>query len=65
MRIEQILMDTMFRVPLDRNILKCIVTKESAQGKEEPTVIVADGTVFKKPIQKKRSSKKDTDETVS
>ena len=62
--IEQILMDTMFCVPSDRNILKCIVTKEAAQGKEEPTLIVADGTVFKKPIQKKRSSKKDKDEIV-
>ena len=60
--IEQILMDTMFTIPSDHNVLKCIVTKQAAEGTEEPALLVADGTVVKKPSSKKRSSKKHSNE---
>ena len=40
--MENIMMDTMYRAPSDESILKCIVTKEAAEGTEEPTLEVAE-----------------------
>ncbi len=48
--MENIMMDTMYRAPSDESILKCIVTKEAAEGTEEPTLEVAE--------QRKRSVSK-------
>ncbi len=48
--MENIMMDTMYRAPSDESILKCIVTKEAAEGTEEPTLEIAD--------QRKRSYSK-------
>ena len=48
--MENIMMDTMYRAPSDESILKCIVTKEAAEGTEEPTLEVAE--------QRKRSLSK-------
>ena len=50
--MENIMMDTMYRAPSDESILKCIVTKEAAEGTEEPTLEVAE--------QRKRSLSKKT-----
>jgi ATP-dependent Clp protease ATP-binding subunit ClpX len=41
--IEKTLMNTMFEMPSDETILKCIVTKESAEGTEQPSLLVSDG----------------------
>ena len=40
--MENIMMDTMYRAPSDESILKCIVTKEAAEGTEEPTLEIAE-----------------------
>ena len=48
--MENIMMDTMYRAPSDESILKCIVTKEAAEGTEEPTLEIAE--------QRKRSVSK-------
>jgi len=48
--MENIMMDTMYRAPSDESILKCIVTKEAAEGTEEPTLEIAE--------QRKRSTSK-------
>ena len=50
--MENIMMDTMYRAPSDESILKCIVTKEAAEGTEEPTLEIAE--------QRKRSLSKKT-----
>ncbi len=49
--MENIMMDTMYRAPSDESILKCIVTKEAAEGSEEPTLEVAEQR--KRPAPKK------------
>ena len=40
--MENIMMDTMYRAPSDESILKCIVTKEAAEGTEEPALVLAE-----------------------
>lgn len=49
--MENIMMDTMYRAPSDESILKCIVTKEAAEGKEEPALEIAEQR--KRPHAKK------------
>ena len=41
--MEKTLLQTMYEMPSDESILKCIVTKESAEGSEEPSLLVSDG----------------------
>ncbi len=53
--MENIMMDTMFRVPSDESILKCIITKEAAEGSEEPTLEIAEQR--KRPGVKKAGTK--------
>ena len=48
--MENIMMDTMYRVPSDESILKCIVTKEAAEGSEGPALEIAE--------QRRKTSKK-------
>ncbi len=59
--MENIMMDTMYRAPSDESILKCIVTKEAAEGKEEPTLEVAEQR--RKPLTKK-AGQRSTDESA-
>lgn len=39
--VEKILMDTMYQAPSDESILKCIVTRKAAEGKEQPSLLIA------------------------
>lgn len=55
--MESSMMDIMFEIPSDANIIKCIITREVIQGKEKPKLIMAEEGVVRKP-QVKRSSKK-------
>ena len=55
--MENIMMDTMYRVPSDESILKCIVTKEAAEGTEEPVLEIAEQR--KRPLSKKAGSRTD------
>ncbi len=41
--MEKTLLDTMYEMPSDETILKCIVTKESAEGLEQPSLLVSAG----------------------
>ena len=41
--MEKTLLDTMYEMPSDETILKCIVTKESAEGTEQPSLLVSAG----------------------
>ncbi len=59
--MENIMMDTMYRAPSDESILKCIVTKEAAEGTEEPTLEVAEQR--KRSVSKKAGSRS-TDESA-
>ncbi len=55
--MENIMMDTMYRAPSDESILKCIVTKEAAEGTEEPTLVIAEQR--KRSLSKKAGSRTD------
>ncbi|MFI3238117.1 MAG: ATP-dependent Clp protease ATP-binding subunit ClpX [Lachnospiraceae bacterium] len=37
--IEHVMMDVMYRIPSDETIEKCIITKESVEGMEQPKVL--------------------------
>jgi len=39
--MEKTLLETMYEMPSDESILKCIVTKESAEGTEQPSLLVS------------------------
>jgi len=41
--MEKTLLETMYEMPSDETILKCIVTKESAEGLEQPSLLVSAG----------------------
>ena len=59
--MESVMMDTMYKVPTDTSILKCIITKEAAQGTAEPKLICSDDGVQRKQTQK-RTVKKSNNE---
>ena len=37
--LESIMMNSMYRIPSEKDIVRCIITKEAAQGLEEPVLI--------------------------
>lgn len=56
--MEASMMDTMFEIPSDSNIAKCIITRDVILGKEKPKLIRAEeGGIVRKPSIR-RSSKK-------
>ncbi|TAH65674.1 MAG: ATP-dependent Clp protease ATP-binding subunit ClpX [Anaerolineaceae bacterium] len=55
--METSMMDTMFEIPSDSNIVKCIITREVILGKEKPKLVMAEDGLVRKPSVK-RSSKK-------
>lgn len=55
--MEAVMMDSMFKVPTDTSVLKCIITKEAAQGKEEPKLVTAENGQQRKIAQKKVAKK--------
>lgn len=56
--MEASMMDTMFEIPSDSNIVKCIITRDVILGKEKPKLIRAEeGGIVRKPSIR-RSSKK-------
>ncbi len=59
--MESVMMDTMYKVPTDTSVLKCIITKEAAQGTAEPKLICSDDGGQRKPAQK-RTMKKSNNE---
>lgn len=55
--MEAAMMDTMFSIPSNANVVKCIITREVILGNEEPKLILSEEGVVRKPIMK-RSVKK-------
>jgi len=37
--MESIMMNTMYRIPSEKDVVRCIITKEAAMGEEEPVLI--------------------------
>ena len=59
--MESIMMDSMYKIPSDSKIAKCIITKPAAQGLEEPTFVYSEEGVAKKTTTK-RLPKKNSNE---
>lgn len=59
--MEAVMMDSMYNIPSDTKVTKCIITKESVMGNEKPRLELSEDAVARKPITK-RSSKKSKDE---
>ena len=55
--LESVMMESMFTIPTDIDVVKCIVTKEAAEGKEQPQLIRDENMQGKKPPAKKRVSR--------
>jgi ATP-dependent Clp protease ATP-binding subunit ClpX len=55
--METSMMDAMFEIPSDSNVVRCIITREVILGKEKPKLVMAEEGVVRKPSVK-RSSKK-------
>jgi ATP-dependent Clp protease ATP-binding subunit ClpX len=54
--LEQAMLDVMYEVPSNKNISKCIVTKDSVLGKTSPELIMKDGASDDETDDKKKSS---------
>jgi ATP-dependent Clp protease ATP-binding subunit ClpX len=59
--MESVMMDSMYTIPSDTTVVKCIITKDAVLGTEKPIVINSEESVGRKSITK-RSSKKSKDE---
>lgn len=61
--METAMMDTMYDIPSNENVIKCIITREVIQGLEKPKLILTEDSVVKKPTIK-RATKKSKGETA-
>ena len=59
--MESVMMESMFQIPSDTKVLKCIITKEAAEGKADPTLVLADDGAVRK-IAGKKAPKKNSNE---
>lgn len=59
--MESVMMDAMFTIPTDTDVVKCIITKEAAEGKAEPELQRMEGGASKKSPAK-RIQKRSNDE---
>ena len=55
---EDIMMDAMYEAPSDLTVVKCIITKEAAEGTEKPKLIYSQNGLKRKPLYRSRSLKK-------
>jgi ATP-dependent Clp protease ATP-binding subunit ClpX len=55
--LEGIMMESMYTVPSDNKIRKCIITKEAAQGIEKPKLVLVEDSAPRKAIAKKTTKK--------
>ena len=51
--VEAVMMESMFSIPTDTDVVKCIVTKEAAEGTAQPQLLRAEGGQPKKSLIKK------------
>lgn len=59
--MEKAMMDSMYNIPSDTKVVKCILTKEAVLGTDKPKLELSDDNVARKPVTK-RTSKKSKDE---
>jgi len=55
--MEKVMMDTMFTIPSETRAVKCIITRESVLGNEQPRLILSEDNAPRKPIAKRINKK--------
>ncbi len=55
--LEGIMMDSMYTIPSDNKVIKCIITKEAVEKKGPPTVILSDEGTPRKAVAKRTTKK--------
>ena len=63
--MESVMMNSMFEIPSDEEVARCVITKESVEGKEEPKLIMVDGENEKKPIPKKTTKRRSNGDDIA
>lgn len=59
--LENAMMDAMYTIPTDNNVIKCIVTRDTIKGTDKPKLVLTEDNVPRKVVTKK-SIKKSKDE---
>ncbi len=63
--LEEIMTEVMFEIPSNDKIEKCIITKEAVDHNEKPKLVLNENIQsLKKPVAKKRTKRKNEDETA-
>ncbi|GMQ59476.1 ATP-dependent Clp protease ATP-binding subunit ClpX [Vallitalea sediminicola] len=63
--IEEIMTEVMFEIPSNDKIEKCVITKDVIEGNEKPKLIINENIQsLKKPVAKKRTKRKNENETA-
>jgi len=63
--IEEIMTDVMFEIPSNDKIEKCVITKDVIEGDEKPKLVINENIQsLKKPVAKKRTKRKNENETA-
>ena len=60
--VENVLMDTMFTLPSDETVEKCIITKAVVDGQAAPELVHGEPQLPSKKGQTKKSSRKNSGE---
>lgn len=60
--MESVMMDSMYRIPSEDKVVKCIITKDAVDGLSSPSLIYSEEGAVKKQITKKAPKKVNGDE---
>ncbi len=60
--MESVMMDSMYEVPTEEDVVKCIITKKAANGEAKPELIRDENIANTKRNTQKRSPRKNTNE---
>lgn len=59
--MESVMMDSMYRIPSDEQVVKCLITEDVARGTAKPELIYSENNQPRKAIMKKSSVKANDD----
>ena len=62
--MESIMMNTMYRIPSEEDVVRCIITKEAAEGTEEP-VLIRDASVRRTTAELSAAEEEPGDEPIT
>lgn len=63
--MEAVMMNSMFEIPSEDRVSKCIITKDAVDGKNEPELVLSDDLGEKKAITKKTTKRHGNDDEIA